>query len=354
MKSIGIIQAERLKNIPRRYWAHHEFCFHLHDLMTSLLAQMEIQKAGHVKFEIESEEDRRLLASDIHILDFLAKSGRGDLERRAVINHVCNALFSDMLHFIYESLRALEKRKFTVAYSLLRKPFKEGILVVSQMCADEETFFNKMKTDAKNLLNRRDLNESKIKALFKDAITTSRASSFVNPDSIYDAVFNYQNHNGLAMLFDKATHLVTEFNRNQTENYNLNFIFKNPEDDDIYSGNTYTLIAQILLFIHLMQIELYGRMRKPSEKYQNWMIFTSVCAFEALFTKGQSRMTNFLKSHFKEFMKCVICGAEINIKKADAPRLVIGERLDCNQCFTNQHFPIGWLLSKIDLDIFTE
>ena len=115
MKSIGIIQAERLKNIPRRYWAHHEFCFHLHDLMTSLLAQMEIQKAGHVKFEIQSEEDRRLLASDIHILDFLAKSGRGDLKPRAVINHVCNALFSDMLHFIYESLRALEKRKFTVA-----------------------------------------------------------------------------------------------------------------------------------------------------------------------------------------------------------------------------------------------
>ena len=135
---------------------------------------MEIQKAGHIRFEIESEEDRQLLASGIHILDFLDKSGRGDLERRAVVNHVCNALFSDMLHFIYEALRALEKRKFTVAFSLLRKPLKEGMLIIAQMCADEVAFFDKMKSDAKNLLNRRDLD--------KEGILTYGGRAFVRGD----------------------------------------------------------------------------------------------------------------------------------------------------------------------------
>ena len=122
--------------------------------MTSLLVQMEVQEAGHIEFEIESEEDQRLLASGMHILDFLDKSGRADLERRAVVNHVCNALFSDILHFVYEALRCLEKRKFTVALSLLRKPLKEGMLISAMMCADEVTFFDRMKNDAKNLLTR--------------------------------------------------------------------------------------------------------------------------------------------------------------------------------------------------------
>ena len=49
---------------------------------------------------------------------------------------------------------------------------------------------------------------------------------------VYDTVFDFQNDSGLARLFDKATHLVTEFRRNPTEDYNLNFIFKNPMDND--------------------------------------------------------------------------------------------------------------------------
>lgn len=226
MKPIGLIDPDRLQNIPEKHRAQHEFCFHLHDLMAALVVQMEIKKAWHIRFEIESEEDRRLLASGIHILEFLDKSGRGQLERRAVVNHVCSALFPDMLHFIYEALRALEKRKFTVAFSLLRKPLKEGMLIVAQMCADEATFFDRMKSDAKNLLNRRDLNEAGIKTLLEAAMKASRGCSFTNPDAVYDAIFNFQNDLGFAGLFDKATHLVTEFRRNQTEDYNINFILR--------------------------------------------------------------------------------------------------------------------------------
>lgn len=352
MKTIGLIDPERLKNIPKKFRAGHEFCFHLHDLMAALLVEMETQKASHVRFEIKSEEDRRLLASGVHILDFLNKSGRGDLERRAAVNHVCNALFSDMLHFIYEALVCLEKRKFAVAFSLLRKPFKEGMLISAQMCADEEAFFDKMKTDAKNLLNRRELDEKGIKNLLRSAIAASRGASFTDADAIYDAVFNFQNDLGLAGLFDKATHLVTDYRRNQTENYNLNFIFKNPMDDDIFAGSTYSLLAMLILFLHVMQIELYCRMRAPSKKYQNWMLFTSLGAFEALFTKGRSRITDFVNSSFREFMRCSACEKQLRIKKADAPRLFIGERLDCDKCFTDQHFPFGWLLSKVDVNLF--
>lgn len=354
LKRIGIIDSKRLKNIPKRNWAQHEFCFHLHDLMAQLLVQMELQQAGHISFAIETEEDRKLLGSGVHILDFLEKSGRGDLERRAAINHLCNALYADMLHFIYEAIRALEKRKFTVAFSLLRKPLKEGILIAAQMCADEVAFFDKMKSNAKNLLNRRELNNASIKSLLESAIRACRGTNFVKADVIYDAAFNRGNELGLAGLFDKATHLTTEFSQIQTENYNINFIFKNPEDNDIYQGGTYALLAKLLLFLHLMQIELYGRMREPSISYQNWMIFTSVGAYEALFSSGRSRMTAFVNRHFKDFLECPVCGHSLKIRKSEAARLFIGETIECRNCLTNQHFPFGWLLTKMDLNFFDE
>lgn len=352
MSTIGIIDSARLANIPKQYHAQHEFCFHLHDLMAGLLVQMEIQKAGHIHFEIDSEEDRTLLESGIHILDFLQKSGRGHLERRAVVNHVCNALFADMLHFIYEALIALEKRKFSVALALLRKPLKEGLLIAALICADESAFFNKMKTDAKNLLNKKVLDKAGIKNVLRKAMSQTRGSSFTTPDIIYEIIFDFDNDYGFAGLFDKATHLVTEFRRNQTEDYNLNFIFKDPSDNDIYSGSTYKNLSILLLFLHVMQIELYRRMRNPSKKYQNWMLFTSIGTFEALFTGGRSRITSFVNTNFGELMQCPSCEAQLRIKKSDAPRLFISEQLDCARCLTSHHFPLGWLLSKMDVDLF--
>lgn len=351
MKPIGLIEEKRLANIPPRHRPEHEFCFHLHDLMARLLVQMEVKRAGDISFKLESEEDRRLLASGVSIMDFLEQTGRGDLERRLAINHMCLALFSDTLHFIYEGLIALEKRKFSVAFALLRKPFKEGMLMAAQMCADEADFFERMKHDAKNLLNRKSLREPEIKAVLGAALKACRSSNFTTADMIYRTVFDRKDDAGLAQLFDKAMHLVTEFRDIQTENYNINFIFKNPEDNDVYQ-TIYPQLAMLLLFLNMMQIELYARMQPRNEKYQNWMIFTSIASYEALFNKGRSRMVAFVNSSFKEFLICPACSANIRLKKTDAPRLFIAETLDCGVCFMSHQFPFGWLLSKLNVDLF--
>ena len=320
--------------------------------MVQLLIQMEVQRSGLIRFEIESEEDRQLLESGIHILDFLNKSGRGDLECRAVINHLCIALYSDMLHFICEGLRALEKRKFSVAFALFRKPFKDGMLIAAQMCANENDFFDLMKFDVKSLLSRKRLDKAGIKLLLDSALKACRGSGLLSADEIYETAFDRKNDTGLAGLFDKATHLITEFSSIQTENYNINFIFKNPKDNDVYENGTYMKLAKLLFFLNIMQIELYSRMGESSKKYQNWMIFKSTGAFETLFTAGQSRMTKFVNRHFAEFLECSVCRTKIKLKKSDAPKFFIGETLDCCHCFTSQHLPLGWLLSRIDLDLF--
>lgn len=351
MKLIGIIEPGRLVKIPERYRARHEFCFHLHDLMAQLLVRMEMSRAGHVSFQL-TEADRAALAGSSHVLDFLASSGRGEVERRVVLNHMAIALYADMLHFIYEALRALEKRKFSVAFTLLRKPCKEGMLLTAQMCADETVFFAKLKSDAANLLNRNDLNEEGTRRLLEAAITACHGTGYLRADVIYDVVFDRKNEMGLARLFDKATHLVTENRHIRTEDYNINFIFKDPASNDVCAGNTYALISQILLFLSLMQITLYERMTEIGRPYRNWILFTALGSFEALFGSGKARVTNIVRREFSEFLECAMCGERLQLRKTNAPRLFISERIECASCNMDQGFPFGWLLGKIDLDLF--
>lgn len=320
--------------------------------MAGLLVEMELKQAGLVQFTVNSEHEKALLQSGIHPLDFLEQTGRTDIERRAAVNHVCAALYADMLHFIYEGLIALEKRKFSVAFALFRKPFKEGLLIAAQMCSDEEVFFNLLKYNVNDLLDRKTLDETKIKQLINSTIETCHWPELSIADNIYEYVFNRRNDDGLGSLFDKATHLVTEFKHIRTEDYNINFIFKNPNDNDVFEGNTYLQLATLLLFLHLMQIELYSRMGHANKKYMNWMAFTSIGTFETLFATGRSSMIKFINTHMKDFLVCPFCESNIKIKKSKAPRLFIAEMIECDDCHMEHHFPIGWLLSKADIDLF--
>lgn len=320
--------------------------------MGRILVQMERKRAGTVSFELSSENEAELFESGMHPLDFLSQTGRTDLERRAVVNHVTNALYADMLHFIYEALRALEKRKFTVAFALLRKPFTEGVLVLCQACANEAGFFDNLKNNAAKLTDKKRLGPNGVQLLIKSAVDACRGADYINPETINSWVFDRDNADGLANLFDKALHLATGAPQLRTENYNINFIFKDPRDNDIYVGSTYRQIANVLLFLNLMQIELYSRMHEPNRQHENWLLFTAIATFETLFSPGKSSMVRFVNKNFKDFLECPACGNSIKLRKAEAPRLFIGETLECRACSTAQHFPFGWLLHKFDFDLF--
>jgi hypothetical protein len=86
--------------------------------MTALLVEMERSRVHFVKFNLSSKEEIKKIENADNIFDFLEASGRREVARQAAFNRINVALFADTLNFIYESLIALEKRKFTVSLSL--------------------------------------------------------------------------------------------------------------------------------------------------------------------------------------------------------------------------------------------
>lgn len=342
---VGIIDGERLSSIPKRHWAGHEFCFYIHDLIAHLTRVSEEIGAGQLQIHLRNEADLIALQAAENPIEFLIATGRTDEERRLMVNHVCRALFPDMLHFIHGALIALEKRKFTIAFSLFRKPFKEGLPLLALMSADEGDFFVKLKSDPRKFFDGQEFNALAKKEIIDAAINKCDGMEFADAEALYSILFDYENKSGLAGLFDKATHLFTRHAKNATENYNINFIFKDPRDNDIYDS-CYGQIAYVLLFIHLLQIELLSRMHFPKSSYLKHLTRVSVGAFEVIFTIGPSRMVKFFNREFREFMECPLCGEDIRLRKSTAAKFFLTEMLFCDRCGHEHQLPVSWILSQ--------
>lgn len=350
--AIGIIESDRLLNIPRRFRADHEFCFHLRDLMTTLLVEAEAAEADHVSIRFANENEAQKFEAASNVLDFLLRNGYRDAAQSICFNQLSMAIFGDMLHFVYEALIAMEKRKFSVAIALLRKPLKENLVFAAWLCADEDDFFERFLDSPARHMEAKDIQKAKRIEILKGAIEHFDVKSFADADRLNAILFDKEVDGGLAVLFDKATHLVTSRGTYmRTEGLNLNFIFKDPLDNDLYEG-PYPQLAYVLLFALSIQIALFSRMARVEESFRTWALMTAVGAYSGLFVKGRSSLVNSFNGLLKEFLACPHCKSQVKIEKSRSARFFIAQMLRCQTCNIDFEFPLSWVLSQTEWNFF--
>ncbi|MCQ2002877.1 hypothetical protein [Rhizobium sp. NRK18] len=246
VKPLGLIEPDRLKLMPKDCHAAHEFCFRLHDQMVSLLIAGEENEINVINIRFQSPEELKRFEKSSDPFDYFFTTGQDHIPRKIVINHLTVALFSDLLHFIHEALKALEKRKFTVAMALLRKPLRENLMFATWLKADQDDFYTRLKESPADLMENRHLTPARKIKLLEEAIRTSKGTDFASAERLYEIIFDKKSAYGFATLFDKANHLVTSHPAMRTEELNLNFIFKNPSDNDLYE-TLYVDLAYVLM-----------------------------------------------------------------------------------------------------------
>lgn len=347
LKPIGIIEPERLRLMPKSCHAAHEFCFRIHDQMALLLVEGEENEIDKVSLHFNSDEELRKFSEADDALSFLLKSGRNATHKKIVLNQVTRAIFSDFLHFVYESLRTLEKRKFAVAISLLRKPLRENLMFATWMKAESDDFYHRLKSSPADMMESRYLTPERRKTLIKGVVSSVKGMDFASDSRIYDIIYDKSNQYGLATLFDKATHLVTSHPAMRTEELNLNFIFKNPSDNDFYEA-LYSDLAYILMYANVLMISLYADMSEVQESYLDYILMTALGSYCSLFVGGKNPIAHQMNQLFRDFLNCPHCGASVRINKTNAPRFFVTEMLHCTKCGLEHAFPLHWLLSKMN------
>lgn len=172
-QSLGILSEERLELLPPEYWAAHEFCFFLHDKMLELLIEYEAHGVQNIVAEafrkIIVETGRENEFEDVNLLVYMKENSLVEPYKHYIVSHVVLALTADMLHFLYEALSCFEKRKFSVAFSLLRKPLKEHLFFLSWLLADEDDFISRF--ESSNYISFSGVTQEQRLSIIKKAIS---------------------------------------------------------------------------------------------------------------------------------------------------------------------------------------
>lgn len=327
--------------LPKKYEFVHEYSFFLHDILVSIIKEGENKKIFEVKHKFKDEREaknwnpNKLQGEEFWF--WLRANGYTNILRELSQKQVFIATLSDFCHYIYTSLECSKKAKISVAYELIRKPFKENLLFLEWLLADPEEF-----SDNFNEGNVADIAVSKISKdkkvkIISNALQNSKYSSWVDAHFIYDLRYSKKAEYGFEKLWNKATHLVTSFDEFKTENENLNFVFS----DDIAKESLwehYYKLVPFLLF-HTVQI-VFGYVEKIGElSVLNDLLLEArkMIGFTLVLNKN-SRNDVILKGA-KELLKgldlvCPLCKQKIKLNKHNLISFYELSVMECNICNT--------------------
>ena len=338
--SVGYLSPDRYSDIPPQHHAKHEFLIYLFNLIQSLVIETQQQVPRELSLKPDEIPDFDGEEFSRDPIGYAAK--KCPQAKQPILLDVSLALMSDFYCFLHHALTAFEKRQFTVGYANLRKPLRENLPLLCWICADEDEFFKKFLTDPVKAFNSGALSPEKRTIIFEKASEKGVPFSKFPKDVVENIVYSRTFTHGLGPSLDKATHLVTSKKDMQTEEFNFNFIFKSPLDNDVYEVG-YVSLSLILMYAYLVIYSVCGKFYKALNTYQTWMLLAVWGAYEAIFLGKKSEGFSLFESEMKDTLKCMHCGASFELNKNNIPRLVMIERIECYKCERDQQFPLYWL-----------
>lgn len=309
--------------IPDEFKFSHHFCFFLHDQIVGLLKEGEEAEIFETIVKLNKKHKSVNLDQfdGEELLDWLDENGYHESVDTIFYKQLASALVSDFLHFVYEALKCSEKNKLTVAYALLRKPFKENLFFLEWLLSDPEDFLKRFKLNEEKRFSfsYENSKESKID-IIRRAMLESKDVEWFDADIIYDIRYQKTAHYGLESTWQKASHLVTTFKHLKTEECNLNMIFSNEYSWSSQWEGLYSTLPLLLTHALYVITGIFDKFCEFDETFSEiWDLRTKIgFVFWVNENSGKTKITKELKNIFpKDKLQCNSCKEELNIELED-------------------------------------
>ena len=205
--------------LPEIFWIKHKQCELLVGQIEEFIIDERYNELRYQSFKLDSEDD---IKKDEHIFDYLLRKNRNDEHDNLIRKNLVNALIMDVCYFLQEALLCSKKKRLTVAFSLLRKPFIYHLPIFLRIMFDAEFLGNFNNQD---LYDVNKIKEEKKQELINESLELLIGAKSLTRQEIYDWIFNPNEPDSLINIANKALHLSTTRNKNnETEIQNLNFI----------------------------------------------------------------------------------------------------------------------------------
>lgn len=335
-----LIQKNENPHLPKEYHRINDVCAVVYDQLTDLLANPKYYPGlKKTPFSINPDEHQfieDLNNGNIHVLDWLTQNKLDDKVITVLTKHIALSVVSDFVNFVYESLNCAKKGKMTVAYSLLRKPFTDELLILEQLLSDGKDFIQKIFHDGapeKYDPSSRKIKNNKIE-IIKMAFQKLSMGKILSPDLIYKIRYDKSVTNGLNGITNKALHIVTTDENYKTLPTDLNFIFAvGPEQYQKHCKHYYHIVPLMLIYSAAVVDEILFQYLPETDHQNNKLIrafkrFMALCYLD-FNNEGESTIESMA-----EIMQYECdCGHIANMTKESFETFFYTDEFICEKCF---------------------
>lgn len=328
--------------LPKKYRNLNNLCAILYDQIVECFSHAEFLKTN-VDFDPKKHKlIEEFKNGEINVLDWLQTNEFDDELSEVVAKHLVLAILSDFANFLYESLSCAQRGKTTVAYSLLRKPFTDELLILEQLHHDFKEFVDRFYHSG----NPDDYDPSSHlidkKEIIKNAVSKIDTNYIFTEDMLYDLRYNKEMKAGINGISNQAIHIVTRDRNYKTANQGLNFVFFKEDDVQDNWKHYYYFVPYLLLYSACLIDEIiFGFLNdkkiesnRQVKKFRRFlgMLFWSEWSSD---NKSQTskEMFKFMSENIK--LNCHKCKKEIDLVKADFRLFFETEMFLCTTCFDN-------------------
>jgi len=325
------------RRIPARYDIPHAVAMQFHDILALLVVDLEKRGLLQAALSVSPEEAAQLEPLNGEALwSWLVQTGRDEVVADLTYRQLTAALCADACHFLIESLLACGKGKTAVAYSLLRKPFKENLLLLEWLAADPGDFLAVFNGTTSYPYAPNRLPEARRRQIIREAADATDPSQWFDHEFMYDVRYSKTKPYGLEQLWTKSTHLVTTVKSLATEPGNLNFVFSTPSAIEEQWEFYYTIVPMLTAYLLAVAEAVASRFVEWDEEKRGFQRVLRTIALlrsvQAISGNDSSELDDLLQSLEPEGLECRACGSHIELREANVDRLWSQASVACGVC----------------------
>ena len=264
MRKVILAKSQISELLPTKYRKRHQLMLYLYDILVDILVKADRYQLSSLSFRFTNE-----INGEIDLFDELDRQKDLDISEYVYIPHIFFSILRDLNYYLFESLSCIERGKVTVAFSLARKPFQDNLFYLSWILVQPNDFLEKIQYgspkeyDVSNLKGKKEfIIDLFLKA--KESIQYENdfldfSKELIDPELLYDIIYNREAENSLTSVFDQSIHLVTNNKNYPTEKRNLNFIFSDDKIWDDFWCLFYEKTPYILIYLVEVAIAIFEK-----------------------------------------------------------------------------------------------
>jgi len=247
-------------------------------------------------------------------------------------------LFSDYWQFLDSSLTSISNGFIDVAYSLLRRPLKDDLLILESILANYNDFIYKFssKNSAELLAIDRLRPEEKI-LIIEKAVNKIELKTF-DAKTIYEFRYSKSNAIGFENKWQPASHLFTLCKGYKTEDGSINIAGPSINDENSDYKYYYSILPNILFYSFQVVTSIYKEIFEKEYNVPEMVIERII--------EGITIINNTIYPEYKPYdefnknyiFKCKYCSEEVKYKKNIEKQILTSATFKCSNQHINDFF----------------